>query len=294
MASTQRVTKVVGNPAGALRRAFGSVKSRYKSAGGGSRSTRRNPGHIVGLQLAGNPGRKKVRNMAKAKRVRKQKRNAGGYSRSSYKKNPASRHRRRSTRRHQNPGMRTRRYKRNPGDGFASSGVGSLVTNAVFVIVGALGSKLGAQAVLGTNNVGLVGYAGNAAVGGVLWFITEKLMKNRAASAGVISGTLVQILLRVINDYTPFGSYVAQLGMGDYQMQSFVTPQVLVDPWNSARIRIPPGWGARNGSPSGMSKVPAGTAMPSVAAGSSSAAKPPGVSGLYGNGGGWGGGLYAA
>lgn len=183
-----------------------------------------------------------------------------------------------------------RRYKRNP-EGFASSGVGSLVTNAVFVVVGALGSKLGAQAVLGTNNVGLVGYAGNAAVGGVLWFITEKLMKNKSASAGVISGTLVQILLRVINDYTPFGSYVAQLGMGDYQMQSFVTPQVLVDPWNSARIRIPPGWGARGSG----GVVPAGTSMPSVTAGAgASAPKVPGVSGLYGKGGGWGGGLYAA
>jgi hypothetical protein len=288
MASTQRITKVVGNPAGALRRAFGQVKSRYQSAGGGSRGSRRNPGHIVGLQLAGNPGGKKVRNMAKAKKVHHRRKTAGGYSRSSYKKNPASRtHRRRSTRK--NPGMRTRRYKRNPGE-FGSSGVGSLVTNAVFVVVGALGSKLGAQAVLGTNNVGLVGYAGNAAVGGVLWFITEKLMKNKSASAGVISGTLVQILLRVINDYTPFGSYVAQLGMGDYQMQSFVTPQVLVDPWNSARIRIPQGWGARGG------QIPAGTAMPSVAAGpsASTAAKVPGVSGLYGKGGGYGGGLYAA
>ena len=284
MASTQRITKVVGNPAGALRRAFG--QSRYKSAGRGSRSTRSNPGHIVGLQLAGNPGRKKVRNMAQAKKVKKHRKNAGGYSRSSYKKNPATRHHRRPT--HKNPGMKMRRYKRNP-EGFASSGVGSLVTNAVFVVVGALGSKLGAQAVLGTNNVGLVGYAGNAAVGGVLWFITEKLMKNKSASAGVISGTLVQILLRVINDYTPFGSYVAQLGMGDYNMQSFVTPQVLVDPWNSARIRIPPGWGARGGA------VPAGTAMPSVAAGpTSSAAKIPGVAGLYGKGGGYGGGLYAA
>ena len=37
-----------------------------------------------------------------------------------------------------------------------------MFTNAVFVIVGALGSELGAQAILGTNNVGVVGYAGNA------------------------------------------------------------------------------------------------------------------------------------
>jgi len=195
-----------------------------------------------------------------------------------------------------------RRYRRNPGE-FGTGGVGALVTNAVFVIIGALGSKLGAQAILGSNNVGVMGYAGNAAVGGVLWFITEKLMKNRAASAGVISGTVVQILLRVINDYTPFGSYVSQLGMGDYQMQSFVTPQVLVDPWNNAAIRIPDGWGGGGGrmmsAPSTQSKLPAGTPMSMArggapaAAAAAPAASPtaPGVSGLYGQGG-WGGGLY--
>ena len=59
-----------------------------------------------------------------------------------------------------------------------------MITNAVFVIVGALGSKLGAQAVLGTNNVGLVGYAANAGTGVVHWFLADKVMKNRAAAAG--------------------------------------------------------------------------------------------------------------
>jgi len=117
------------------------------------------------------------------------------------------------------------------------------------VIVGALGSKLGAQAVLGTNNVGVVGYAGNAATGAVLWFLAEKVMKNRNAANGIVAGTLVQIILRVINDYTPFGSYVANLGMGDYQMQSYVTPQVLVDPHRNATIRIPPGWGPGGTAP---------------------------------------------
>jgi len=128
-------------------------------------------------------------------------------------------------------------------------GIGPLVTNAVFVIVGALGSKLGAQAVLGSNNTGLVGYAGNAAAGGILWFLAEKVMKNRAAASGVLAGTAVQIVLRLINDYTPFGSYVANLGMGDYQMQSFVTPQVLVDPLRNADISIPPGWAPQIAAP---------------------------------------------
>ena len=160
-------------------------------------------------------------------------------------------------------------------------GIGPMFTNAVFVIVGALGSKLGAQAVLGTNNVGVVGYAGNAATGAVLWFLAEKVMKNRAAANGIIAGTLVQILLRVINDYTPFGSYVANLGMGDYQMQSFVTPQILVDPMRNANIRVPPGWGP--GPPmsasAGARQVRGGTAALPAAAGPVAA----GVSGYDSN-----------
>jgi hypothetical protein len=62
------------------------------------------------------------------------------------------------------------------------------------------------------------------------------------------------VILRALNDYTPFGSYVANLGMGDYQMQSYVTPQILLDPVNSSAINIPPGWGG------GMLPAPAGHA----------------------------------
>jgi hypothetical protein len=75
-----------------------------------------------------------------------------------------------------------------------------------------------------------------------LWFLADKVLKNRAAANGILAGTAVQIVLRLINDYTPFGQYVANLGMGDYQAQAFVTPQVLEDPYNSARIRIPAAW----------------------------------------------------
>jgi hypothetical protein len=34
-----------------------------------------------------------------------------------------------------------------------------------------------------------------------------------------------------------------QRGMSAYMRQNYVTPQSLVDPWNSTRIRIPNGWG---------------------------------------------------
>ena len=184
--------------------------------------------------------------MAKAKRNRGSSTRKNRPYRKAKRSNPgmqlATRKNSSHPRRRSNPGVRHHhRRRRNPGD----IGIGPMLTNAVFVIVGALGSKLGAQAVLGTNNVGVVGYAGNAATGAVLWFLAEKVMKNRNAANGIIAGTLVQIILRVINDYTPFGSYVSSLGMGDYQMQSFVTPQILVDPWRNADIQIPNGWGAQ-------------------------------------------------
>jgi len=193
--------------------------------------------------------------------------------------------------------MNRGRRRRNPGE---MSGIGPMFTNAVFVIVGALGSKLGAQAVLGTNNVGLVGYAANAGTGAVLWFLAEKVMKNRAAANGIIAGTLVQIILRVINDYTPFGSYVSSLGMGDYQMQSFVTPQVLVDPWRNADIQIPAGWGAArpmsaSAGPSqvggGRRAITAGGGAPSAAAATAAPAGAPSATGVSGMGGLYGGGM---
>lgn len=283
MAQTITRQRIIGNPGRRKRRS-------------------RNPGEILGFVLgpaAGNPGRKKGGSMAKARR-RKRNRGAARRVNRSHRRRTSS-HRRRTNpgmrmvtrknrthrrRRHSNPGIRRhhRHHRRNPG---MLGEIGPMFTNAVFVIVGALGSKLGAQAVLGTNNVGLVGYGANAAVGGVLWFLAEKVMKNRAAANGIIAGTLVQIILRVINDYTPFGSYVANLGMGDYQMQSFVTPQILVDPWRNADVRIPAGWGAATPAPAmsaggGPGQMQRRIAAPAAAPASAPAAAASGMGGLYG------------
>lgn len=284
MAKVTKKVRVVGNPG--ARRAFGSA---YKKKSSGSKShhkARRNIGEIVGFSLAsGNPGRKaghmKKKSAKKSSRPR-------GYGASKYRSNPGRK-----------GSHSVKHYRRRRGNPGMLGGLGGDVTNAVFVIVGALGSKLGAQAVLGSNNVGLIGYVANAAAGGILWFLTEKVMHNRAAASGVIAGTLVQIILRVINDYTPFGSYVAQLGMGDYQMQSFVTPQVLVDPWNSADIAIPPGWGpaaAPAALPAGTSAggralTPSAHANMTSTAGAGPAGGGLSGGGLYGGGG--GGGLYS-
>ena len=282
MAQTITRQRIIGNP--------GRRRKRRSS----------NPGEILGFVLgpAGNPGRKKGGSMVRA---RTKKRNRGAATRTNrpHRRRRTSSHRRRTnpgmrmmTRknrgRHSNPGIRRhhRHHRRNPG---MLGDIGPMFTNAVFVIVGALGSKLGAQAVLGTNNVGIVGYGANAAAGGIMWFLAEKVMKNRAAANGIIAGTVVQILLRIINDYTPFGSYVANLGMGDYQMQSFVTPQILVDPWRNADIRIPAGWGASApmSATAGPRQMGGGTRAALPAASAPAAAAPAtsaGVGNLYGGG----------
>jgi hypothetical protein len=134
--------------------------------------------------------------------------------------------------------------RRNPGvRGRGMSGISDLAINGLFVIAGALGTKLLSQMILGANNTGFIGYGVSLLAGGVMWFATDRLLHNSAASAGVISGTIVQIIIRLLNDYTPFGQYVANLGMGDYQAQAFLTPQILVDPYRNATIKFPPSLG---------------------------------------------------
>jgi len=146
-----------------------------------------------------------------------------------------------------------RRMHRNPfGGGWSQE-----ITNALFVIAGAVGSKLGAQLVLGTNNTGVMGYAGNLAVGGALALGTKAVLKNGKAAAAIFSGAVVEVVLRVISDYTPFGSYVSGLGMGDYFASNWVQPQRYVDALNSAQVQIPAGWApttvvSSSGVPAGM------------------------------------------
>ncbi len=229
MAKTTEITRVVGNRG----RAFGSYRKTYSRAKHRSNTG----GEILAYNLAsGNPGRRKgTMARTKKRRMAHKRPNTSHRRHIKTKRNPGHR-RRRNT----GAAVHHRRYRRNPGLG----SVGPLITNAAFTIIGALGSKLGAQLVLGTGNTGVMGYGANIGVGLGLWFLAEKVMKNRAAATGILAGTAVQVILRAINDFTPFGTYVANLGMGDYQVQAYVVPQVLIDPTNSADIRIPSGWGA--------------------------------------------------
>lgn len=142
-----------------------------------------------------------------------------------------------------------RRAKRNPSVG----DLGGLVSSAVFVIAGAVGSKYATQMALGASNNGVMGYFGNLVAAFILSWGVKSFMKNEKAAAAVLSGGIVQVVLRLINDYTPFGQYTANIGMGDtgcagmgmgaYMPQNFLTPQRLLDGMHSAALQTFPGNG---------------------------------------------------
>lgn len=241
MAVTERETiipnrgkKKKNNRSGGRAFARSKKKSGVKRHAPRTKPRKANASRLVGLTL--NKGRKPAKKgaiyMAKAKKAGA---TAGHHGKTKKRSNRgrmgAGHHH--SQKRKRNAGTRS-------GGGMHLRGLGDYMVNGLFVVAGALGTKLITQMVLGASNTGVMGYGVNALTGGLLWFGTEKVLKNPAASAGVISGTVVQIIIRLINDYTPFGQYVAQMGMGDYQAQAFLTPQVLVDPYNSATIRFPP------------------------------------------------------
>lgn len=133
-------------------------------------------------------------------------------------------------------GHRARR--RNPGQ------IGSLLKTGASVLAGAVGSKVGAQLVLGNKNSGIFGYLGNAAAGGLLAWGAKAVLHDRSISQGIVVGTVVQIILRAVGDFTPYGSFLSLQGLGDYMVSNFVTPQRMVDGLNSAMVQVPNGWGA--------------------------------------------------
>lgn len=140
--------------------------------------------------------------------------------------------RRRTTKR--NTGHRRRSVRRNAGMGDLTG----LVTSAVFTIAGAVGTKYITQMVLTTSNTGVMGYFGNLVSAFLLSWGVKSFMRNDRAAAAVLSGGIVQIVLRLIADYTPFGQYTANLGMGDYLTQFYVTPQRMLNGMHSAEITM--------------------------------------------------------
>lgn len=220
------------------------------------RTARRNPGEIITLALNPAPAARKKGTMAKRKRSTTRRRRTTARRRAP-RKNPAAATHRRRTRRRRHPVMAAatrrrrrsvrsnpvrsrsrRRARRNPsipGGGKMSS----LLTQGLFVIGGAVGSKLLTQAVLGSANTNWMGYGGNIAASFVLGAGVRMFLKNQQAANMVILGGVVQTLLRLLIDKTPFGARVSSLGMGDYMAQNYLTPQRVVDGLNSAQLAPP-------------------------------------------------------
>lgn len=209
---------------------------------------RRNPGDILSLVL-GNPGGKRKRgSMARSRRKSsgRRTRSRSNYPRRRRRSNPFRAHRRR---RHFNYGHRRRRrsnrrmnYRRNPAQIGLKQGVVFLVAGGA----GFIGSKLITQIAMGANNTGVAGYLGNGVATAVLAFAAHMLrgVVGTNAAPAVLAGGVLQVLWRIATDNTSLGSILSSSGMGDYQMQAFVTPQRLTAPLDSAAIEIPTGWGA--------------------------------------------------
>jgi hypothetical protein len=110
------------------------------------------------------------------------------------------------------------------------------------VLAGILGSKYLAQMVLGTSNTSFVGYAANLAVGGIGGWAAGSLLKKPKLGQSFFVGSVIEVIIRVLEDYTPVGSFIQSVGVGDYFASNFVTPQHYANALNSAQVSIPQGW----------------------------------------------------
>jgi hypothetical protein len=185
---------------------------------------KRNLGEVV--YLLGNPAKRRKGMAAKRKTVRHRagtKRNAG---------------RRRSRRA---PVMRVthrRRRQSNPADvmGYVKAGAA--------VVGGAVGSKTATQLVLGASNTGIMGYFGNLVATLGLGWGAHIAFRDKLISQMVIAGGIAQIIVRVLTDQTPYGSVLANAGVGDYQTNwNFAWPQRVNPGYPPRSIAVPPGWG---------------------------------------------------
>ena len=112
------------------------------------------------------------------------------------------------------------------------------------VVGGAVGSKAITQLVLSTSNTGIMGYFGNAVATVALGWGAHMAFRDKLISQMVIAGGIAQIIVRVLTDQTPYGSVLANAGVGDYQTGwNFAWPQRVNPGYPPRTIAVPPGWG---------------------------------------------------
>ena len=133
--------------------------------------------------------------------------------------------------------VRHHRRQKNPGRTVEYVKLGASVVG------GAVGSKLITQAVLGAKNTSWMGYLGNLVATGLLGWGANAAFKDKIIAQGVVGGGLAQVIVRMIGDLTPYGSYLSGAGVGDYQASAFLTPQRMLDARNNAALQQP-GWAA--------------------------------------------------
>ena len=177
---------------------------------------RRNTGEILVL-TAGNPA-KKGKAMAK-KSYHRRKTKAGAKHRTNAG--------RRSTTTHRKHHYSSRRRSKNPG---AIGRPMDWVKGGVGVIAGGVGTRLIPQLVLPANNTGPTGYAMNAGAAVLLAWGTHAVTKDKVLTAAVAAGGFAALILRIVNDQSSVGKYLALSGMGDYMVSNWTAPQRITDP----------------------------------------------------------------
>lgn len=221
-------------------------KTRPRTAPRRKRRARKNVSEIITASLAGlaNPGRRRRKSkkqkkgkrvMAKARRNRKNAARRPSHAKKQYRRrkhnrmNPTSRRRRHHVTRH----------RRNPG---SMSGITNVLIDAGWAAGGAIGSRALTQLVLQSNNSGIMGYGANLVSGFLLSWGVKSIMKNSRAAADVVMGTLIGVILRALQDFTPLGQAAQLSGLGDFLATQFFTPRALVDP-RSGQMVLPAGVG---------------------------------------------------
>lgn len=192
-----------------------------------ARSRKPNPGEIIAMTL-GNPARRKKVAHTKRRRSTSRKSYAGHHRRPKKQKkhqhhNPA-RHRvyNRARRHHHRRMMNPAGHRW--GDIFVLGG-GALVGSTL--------SSAGTQLVLGSSNSGVMGYGANLVATFLLSWVGGMVVRNKSFQAGILAGGIGALMRRIIADYSLLGGYTSQLGMGDYLVSNWVTPQRLASDFRS-------------------------------------------------------------
>ena len=121
----------------------------------------------------------------------------------------------------------SRRRRRNPGElgkpmDWLKGGVG--------VIGGGVGTRMIPQLIAPTANTSYTGYAMNAVTALGLAWATHAFTKDKVLTAAVAAGGFAALILRVVNDQSSIGQYLALSGMGDYMVSNWTVPQRIGDP----------------------------------------------------------------